>query len=73
MANGALSEVRIKAGLVELEGELVLPESPLGVVLFAHGSGSSRHSRRNRYVAWALQEGRPFRNPIEGRTLRWFS
>lgn len=58
MAKGALSEVRIKASLVELEGELALPDSPLGVVLFAHGSGSSRHSPRNRYVADALQEGR---------------
>ncbi len=57
MANGALSEVRIKASLVELEGELALPDSPLGVVLFAHGSGSGRHSPRNRYVARVLQEG----------------
>jgi putative phosphoribosyl transferase len=53
-----LSEVRIRAGQVELEGELVLPDSPVGVVLFAHGSGSSRHSPRNRFVARALQEGR---------------
>jgi dienelactone hydrolase len=44
--------------LVELEGELALPDLPLGVVVFAHGSGSSRHSPRNRYVARALQEGR---------------
>lgn len=44
--------------MVDLEGELALPESPLGLVLFAHGSGSSRHSPRNRYVADALQEGR---------------
>lgn len=58
MAKGALSEIRIKASLVELEGELALPDSPLGVVLFAHGSGSSRYSPRNRYVARALQEGR---------------
>jgi putative phosphoribosyl transferase len=58
VANGALSEVRINAGLVELEGELALPDSLLGVVVFAHGSGSSRHSPRNRYVARALQEGR---------------
>lgn len=36
----------------------MLPESPLGLVVFAHGSGSSRHSPRNRYVAHALQEGR---------------
>ena len=58
MAKEAQSEVRIKAGLVELEGELALPDSPRGVVLFAHGSGSSRHSTRNRFVAHALQEGR---------------
>jgi dienelactone hydrolase len=44
--------------LVELEGELALPYLPLGIVVFAHGSGSSRHSPRNRYVARALQEGR---------------
>jgi dienelactone hydrolase len=44
--------------LVELEGELALPDLPLGIVVFAHGSGSSRHSPRNRYVARALQEGR---------------
>ena len=41
---------------VELEGELVVPGSAPGVVLFAHGSGSSRHSPRNRYVAGELQE-----------------
>jgi putative phosphoribosyl transferase len=58
VAKGAQSEVRIKTGIVDLEGELVLPESPLGLVVFAHGSGSSRHSPRNRYVAHALQEGR---------------
>ena len=58
MAKGAQSAVRIKAGLVELEGELALPDSPMGMVVFAHGSGSSRHSPRNRYVAHALQEGR---------------
>src|SRR3979411_3044605 len=34
---------------------VVVPESPRGVVLFAHGSGSSRHSPRNRYVAGELQ------------------
>ena len=58
MGKGAQSEVRIKAGMVELEGELALPDSPVGMVMFAHGSGSSRHSPRNRYVARALQEGR---------------
>jgi dienelactone hydrolase len=41
---------------VVLEGSLVLPGDPRGVVLFAHGSGSSRHSPRNRFVARSLQE-----------------
>jgi len=39
----------------ELDGDLTLPGQPLGVVLFAHGSGSSRRSPRNRMVAEALQ------------------
>jgi putative phosphoribosyl transferase len=47
---------RIPAGGVTLEGSLALPENAQGVVLFAHGSGSSRHSPRNRKVARALQE-----------------
>jgi putative phosphoribosyl transferase len=38
-----------------LEGDLVVPEAALGVVLFAHGSGSGRHSPRNRFVAQGLQ------------------
>ena len=38
-----------------LEGALTLPEQPKGVVVFAHGSGSSRHSPRNQYVAEVLQ------------------
>ncbi len=38
-----------------LEGALVLPEAADGLVLFAHGSGSGRHSPRNRYVAQVLQ------------------
>ena len=42
------------AGVV-LEADIEVPESPQGVVLFAHGSGSSRHSPRNRYVAEELQ------------------
>jgi putative phosphoribosyl transferase len=46
--------VRIAAGPVMLEGNLSLPEGARGVVLFAHGSGSSRHSPRNRYVARLL-------------------
>ena len=43
------------AGAV-LEADLAVPERPTGVVLFAHGSGSGRHSPRNRYVAARLQE-----------------
>ncbi|MEV4292525.1 alpha/beta hydrolase [Nonomuraea bangladeshensis] len=38
------------------EGDLVVPDAAQGLVLFAHGSGSSRHSPRNRYVAGALNE-----------------
>jgi putative phosphoribosyl transferase len=48
--------VRIPMDLITLEGSLAIPEGALGVVLFAHGSGSSRHSPRNRRVAEALQE-----------------
>src|ERR671928_2151021 len=48
--------VRISADRVGLEGNLAVPGSARGVVLFAHGSGSGRHSPRNRYVARALRE-----------------
>lgn len=48
--------VSIPAGHVTLEGTLGIPEHPRGVVLFAHGSGSSRHSPRNRYVARVLRD-----------------
>ena len=47
--------VRVPAGGVELEGNLMVPEGARGVVLFAHGSGSGRHSARNRFVAGELQ------------------
>jgi alpha-beta hydrolase superfamily lysophospholipase len=50
------AEVVIPAGHARLEGSLVLPAQPRGIVLFAHGSGSSRHSPRNRYVAGVLHE-----------------
>src|SRR5260370_28122531 len=40
-----------------LQGDLVVPERAMGIVLFAHGSGSGRHSPRNRYVASILQQG----------------
>jgi pimeloyl-ACP methyl ester carboxylesterase len=48
--------VRLPAGGVTLEGNLGLPDNPVGVVLFAHGSGSGRHSPRNRFVAEHLRE-----------------
>lgn len=47
--------VRIPAGGVVLDGDLTIPPGARGIVLFAHGSGSSRHSPRNRYVARELQ------------------
>lgn len=49
--------VRIPVDSVTLEGSLDIPEGARGIALFAHGSGSSRHSPRNRYVARALQQG----------------
>lgn len=48
----------IPAAGVRLDADLVVPDDPLGVVLFAHGSGSSRHSPRNRMVAGLLQDHR---------------
>jgi dienelactone hydrolase len=48
--------VQIATGSAFLEGNLVLPEDPHGIVVFAHGSGSSRHSPRNRFVARSLQD-----------------
>jgi dienelactone hydrolase len=48
--------VHISVGSVTLEGNLVIPPGAHGVVLFAHGSGSSRHSPRNRFVASELQQ-----------------
>jgi dienelactone hydrolase len=50
--------VRVPAGAVMLDGNLNLPEGAQGVVLFAHGSGSGRHSPRNRHVARVLNEAR---------------
>jgi putative phosphoribosyl transferase len=49
--------VQIQAGSVTLEGNLAMPPAAKGIVLFAHGSGSGRHSSRNRFVARTLQEG----------------
>lgn len=52
---GSQSEVLIDLGNVRLEGTLSIPDRPKAIVLFAHGSGSSRHSPRNRHVAQVLQ------------------
>jgi hypothetical protein len=49
--------VKIGIGDEELEGNLSLPEGACGLVVFAHGSGSSRFSPRNRFVASALEQG----------------
>ena len=49
--------VRIAAAGVTLEGNLGIPEGAVGIVLFAHGSGSGRRSPRNRYVAHILRQG----------------
>lgn len=48
-------EAKIAAGSVTLYGELLVPEHAQAVVLFAHGSGSSRHSPRNQFVASTLR------------------
>jgi dienelactone hydrolase len=50
------NEVRIPCGGVVLEGELTIPADAAGVVVFAHGSGSSRHSPRNQFVARVIRE-----------------
>jgi putative phosphoribosyl transferase len=49
--------VGIPAGAAALEGSLNIPESACGIILFAHGSGSSRHSPRNQLVARMLRAG----------------
>lgn len=53
--SGSPSAVELLVGGVALPGDLGVPENARGVVLFAHGSGSSRHSPRNRQVADGLQ------------------
>ena len=47
--------VLVSAGAVRLEGDLSVPAEAAGIVLFAHGSGSSRHSPRNRFVAGRIR------------------
>src|SRR5918911_793006 len=54
--NVAVREAKIPSGETLLEGELSVPVGAGGVVLFAHGSGSSRHSPRNQFVARTIRE-----------------
>lgn len=49
-------EVRFETGGIPLAGSLAIPPNPIGLVIFAHGSGSSRHSPRNQAVAASLRE-----------------
>lgn len=49
--------VQLRAGEAHLEGDLSIPPGAQGLVIFAHGSGSSRFSPRNRFVAAVLQQG----------------
>ncbi len=57
-AVGARREpVAIGVAAHRVEGDLVVPDNATGVVIFAHGSGSSRHSPRNRFVAEVLNDG----------------
>ncbi len=48
-------EVEVQVGSERLGGTLAVPDGAQGLVIFAHGSGSSRHSPRNRYVAYSLR------------------
>ena len=52
----AATLVHIPAGSATIEGMLEIPEQAVGLVLFAHGSGSSRHSPRNNTVAGVLRQ-----------------
>ncbi|HMF45036.1 MAG TPA: alpha/beta family hydrolase [Candidatus Udaeobacter sp.] len=49
-----MTDVQIATPRAELSGNLTIPENPVALVLFAHGSGSSRHSPRNQFVARTL-------------------
>lgn len=59
LANTAAARSRtaqIPSGQIELEGELSVPSDATGIVLFAHGSGSSRQSPRNQFVARTIRD-----------------
>ena len=51
-----MSEIRLQAERAILSGSLTIPENAVALVLFAHGSGSSRHSPRNQFVARTLND-----------------
>jgi len=51
-----MTTVSISEGATRLDGELILPSDAQGIVVFAHGSGSSRFSPRNNYVAKVIQD-----------------
>ena len=50
------SEIKIPLSSVTLDGDLIVPAEASGIVLFAHGSGSSRHSPRNKFVAQTIRD-----------------
>lgn len=53
-----MNEVQIQDGHAVLYGTLIVPDKAIALVLFAHGSGSSRHSPRNQFVARTLNQAR---------------
>src|SRR5216117_3997042 len=53
-----MNEVQIQAGTEVVSGNLTIPDNATALVLFAHGSGSSRHSPRNQFVARTLNDAR---------------
>ena len=56
-SNATKMSIQVPIGGQSLQGELGMPSDPHGIVLFAHGSGSSRHSPPNQYVARARAPG----------------
>src|SRR6476659_1853966 len=52
-----MTEVQIPTERAVLSGNLTIPQPAIALVLFVHGSGSSRHSPRNQFVARALNQG----------------
>ena len=64
MASEVIHEaVRVDVGVVSVDGDLRVPDRAAGLVIFAHGSGSSRFSRRNRAVAGVLEAATDDRVP----------